>query len=145
MATKKGTLTSTPEPKPKPKPKPKRHAITVDDLWALDRIGEPSLSPDGRLVAVAVTAPSMKHNKSASGLWLLSTQGDAPRRLTHAGDKDAHPCFSPRGDLIAFTAKREQEGSKDEESQIYVIAHDGGEARRVGRHRHRRRGPALAA
>jgi dipeptidyl aminopeptidase/acylaminoacyl peptidase len=113
-------------------PKSKRRAITTDDLWALDRLGEPSLSPDGRLVVIAVTTPSMKHNQNASALWLLSTQGDAPRRLTHAGEKDALPRFSPRGDLIAFTAKREQQGAKDDEAQLYVIAPDGGEARRVG-------------
>ncbi len=110
----------------------KGRPITVDDLWALDRLGDPSLSPDGRLAAIAITTPSMKDNKASSALWLLSMHGDAPRRLTHAGDKDAHPAFSPRGNLIAFTAKREQEGRKDDEPQLYVIAPDGGEARRVG-------------
>ena len=37
-----------------------------------------------------------------------------------------------RGDLIGFVARREQQGAKDDVPQFYVIAPDGGEARRVG-------------
>jgi dipeptidyl aminopeptidase/acylaminoacyl peptidase len=62
---------------------------------------------------------------------LLSTLGGKPRPLTQAGDKDAQPAWSPRGDLIAFVAKREQEGHKDEASQLYLIPPDGGEAHRA--------------
>ena len=110
----------------------KTKAFGVDELWALDRIGEPSLSPDGAQAVAGVTRHSMATNKAQSSLWLFSTLGGAPRRLTEAGEKDGNPQWSPRGDLIAFTAKREQGGAKDEEAQLYVIAPDGGEARRVG-------------
>lgn len=105
----------------------------VDALWALDRIGEPSLSPDGAQAVAGVTRHDMAANKAQSSLWLFSTLGGTPRRLTEAGEKDGSPQWSPRGDLIAFTAKREQAGIKDDEPQLYVIASDGGEARRVGR------------
>ncbi len=104
----------------------------VDALWALDRIGEPSLSPDGAQAVAGVTRHDMATNQAHSSLWLFSTLGGAPRRLTEAGDKDGNPQWSPRGDLIAFTAKREQGGVRDDEAQLYVIAPDGGEARRVG-------------
>ena len=107
--------------------------ITVDDLWQLERLGTPSLSPDGAQAVCAVTRYTMDDNKAASTLWLLSTLGGAPRPLTQAGDKDSQPRWSPRSDLIAFTAKREQEGSKDEESQLYLIPPDGGEARRAAK------------
>ena len=105
--------------------------ITVEDLWKIERIGAPSLSPDGAQAVAAVTRFSMADNKSASSLWLLSTLGGKPRALTTGGDKDGAPRWSPRGDLIAFTAKREQEGGKDKEAQLYLIAPDGGEARRA--------------
>ena len=106
--------------------------FNVEALWALDRIGEPSLSPDGAQAVASVTRHDMATNKAQSSLWLFSTLGGKPRRLTEAGDKDGNPQWSPRGDLIAFTARREQAGVKDEEPQLYVIAPDGGEARRVG-------------
>ncbi len=105
----------------------------VNALWALDRIGAPSLSPDGAQAVAAVTRYDMETNQARASLWLFSTLGGAPRRLTEAGDKDGSPQWSPRGDLVAFTARREQGGHKDEEPQLYVIAPDGGEARRVGR------------
>jgi len=110
----------------------KTKPFDVDALWALDRLGEPSLSPDGAQAVASVTRHSMEANTAQSSLWLFSTLGGAARRLTEAGDKDGAPQWSPRGDLIAFTAKRGQDGVKDEEPQLYVIAPDGGEARRVG-------------
>jgi dipeptidyl aminopeptidase/acylaminoacyl peptidase len=109
----------------------KKKPITVDDLWRIERTGAPSLSPDGAQAVAAVTRYTMDDNKSSSSLWLLSTLGGAPRQLTQCGDKDGQPRFSPKGDLVAFTAKREQGGSKDDEPQLYVIAPDGGEAQRA--------------
>jgi dipeptidyl aminopeptidase/acylaminoacyl peptidase len=73
----------------------------------------------------------MNKNDSSTSLWLFPTgfgksaTGRA-RRLT-AGDKDSDAKWSPDGAMIAFTAKRKD----DEEPQLYVIAPDGGEARRV--------------
>jgi len=109
----------------------KKKPITVDDLWKIERVGSPSLSPDGAQAVCSVTRYDMADNKSASSLWLLSTFGGDPRRLTSSGDKDGQPAWSPMGDRIAFVAKREQEGRKDETPQLYVIAADGGEAQRV--------------
>src|SRR5262245_26732657 len=101
--------------------------ITVDDLWKVERPAQPALSPDGAQACVSVTAYDMKDNKGRSSLWLLSTFGGSPRRLTTAGEKDAEPRWSPDGRTIAFVAKRDG----DDEPQLYVIAPDGGEARRV--------------
>ncbi|HEY4083448.1 MAG TPA: S9 family peptidase [Burkholderiaceae bacterium] len=112
--------------------KKKMKKFDVDALWQLDRVGAPSLSPDGAQAVAGVTRSSMESNKSASSLWLFSTLGGDPRQLTSAGEKDGQPQWSPMGDLIAFITKREQQGVKDEESQLYVIAPDGGEARRIG-------------
>src|SRR5947209_2575030 len=101
-------------------------AFTVEALWAIKRIGSPTLSPDGSTACAAVTRFDMESNESATELWLFSTQGGKPRRLT-SGDKDTEPRWSPDGRWIAFTAKR----SGDDEPQLYIIAPDGGEARRL--------------
>ncbi len=109
--------------------------ITVEDLWKIERLGTPSLAPDGAQAVVALTRFSMADNKSQSSLWLLSTLGGQPRPLTQCGEKDGQPRWSPHprngAELIAFTAKREQQGTKDTEPQLYVIAPDGGEAQRA--------------
>ena len=110
----------------------KTSTLTVDALWQIERIGNPSLAPDGAQAVVPLTRHSMEDNKAATSLWLLSTLGAPPRALTACGDKDGQPRWSPRGDRIAFTAKREQEGQKDQETQLFLIAADGGEAQRAG-------------
>jgi len=112
-------------------PRKQKNLFDVDTLWRLERLGVPSLSPDGAQAVTAVTRYAMEDNKGTSSLWLLSTLGGRPRLLTACGEKDGQPRWSPRGDRIAFLAKREQQGRKDEETQLYVIAPDGGEACRA--------------
>jgi dipeptidyl aminopeptidase/acylaminoacyl peptidase len=113
--------------------------LTVEDLWKIDRVAQPTLSPDGAQACVSVTSFDMEENKARASLWLLSAFGGEPRRLTSAGEKDGEPQWSPDGRWIAFVAKRApaggaKDGDKDpagDEAQVYLIAPDGGEARRL--------------
>ena len=111
---------------------PRRQPITVEDLWRMERLGAPSLSPDGAQAVCSLTRHDLEANQARTSLWLLSTLGGAPRQLTQCGDKDGQPRFSPDGHGVGFVAKREQEGRKDEAPQFYLLPTDGGEARRVG-------------
>src|SRR5882672_7489352 len=110
-----------------------KNRISLEHLWKLERPAQPTLSPDGAQACVSVTSYDMGENKGVSSLWLMSAFGGEPRRLTTAGEKDAEPRWSPDGKWIAFVAKRPSAaGDKgDEESQVYLIAPDGGEARRL--------------
>lgn len=112
-------------------PAPKSKTFSVDHLWQIERVSGAVLSPDGAQAVCSVASYSMQDNKGESSLWLLSTFGGGPRRLTSCGEKDGQAAWSPSGDAIAFVAKREQQGKKDDTPQLYLIAPDGGEARRV--------------
>jgi dipeptidyl aminopeptidase/acylaminoacyl peptidase len=101
--------------------------FSAERMWGLDRLGAPTLSPDGRLAVVPVTRPDVSENKGFTDLWLIPTAGGPARQLTSDPAADSQPTFSPDGKWIAFVAKR----GEDKQSQIYVIATDGGEARRV--------------
>ncbi len=105
--------------------------LTVELMWQLQRLGAPSISPDGAQAVCAVAQPSVKENKIQSAIWLLSTLGGQPRQLTQCGEKDGRPQFSPNGEWVAFVAMREQNGKKDDEPQLYLIPPDGGEAQRA--------------
>ena len=112
-------------------PANRRPPLTVEALWAIKRLASPTLSPDGGCACAAVTTFRMETNDSVTELWLFPTgvagkPAAKPRRLT-AGDKDSDPTWSPDGRWIAFTAKRKD----DDEPQIYLIAPDGGEAKRL--------------
>ena len=110
---------------------PARIPLTIDTLWSLDRVGSLALSPDASAAVCALTSGSMRENKSTTSLWLLPTAARAPRRLTRCGEKDGQPAWSPKGDRIAFLARRKQEGRKDAERQLYLISAAGGEAERA--------------
>lgn len=103
-----------------------RRPITAQDLWAVQRVGAPALSPDGRTAVVAVTEWSIPKGKSTSSLWLVDVASASTRRLTQGGS-DAAPSWSPDGKRIAFVSRR----GDDDATALYVIAADGGEARRV--------------
>ena len=64
------------------KPRP----ITALDLWQFERLGAPSLSPDGAQAVASLTRYSMDENKGSSQLWLLSTRHSCCRRVTPAVD-----------------------------------------------------------
>lgn len=105
-----------------------KRLITPHDLWAMKRLGGPSLSPDGKSVVFSVTEWSIAKNKSATHLWVSELAGGPPRRLTSAPNVvDSSPRWSPDGKRIAFTSKR----GDDEASALYVMRMDGGEPEKV--------------
>src|SRR5262245_55540828 len=101
--------------------------FTAERMWTLDRLGEPALSPDGKLAVLPVTHYDVTENKGFTDLWLIPTAGGPARQLTSDPAPDTQPTFSPDGKWIAFLSKR----GDDKQTQLYVIATDGGEARRV--------------
>ena len=103
--------------------------ITHKDVWLMQRLGEPVISPDGKQVVVSVTEPAYEKDGKRSDLWLLAVDGksEALRLTATAGSEDG-VAWSPDGKKIAFSAKREE----DEVSQVYVLNMDGpGEATQI--------------
>jgi dipeptidyl aminopeptidase/acylaminoacyl peptidase len=101
--------------------------LTVDDMWAVQRVGTPALSPDGKTVAYTVSVYDMEENRSNGDLWVVPLAGGPPRRLTTNKASDGSPAWSPDGKRLAFTSKRDD----DKVNQLYVIPVDGGEPERM--------------
>jgi dipeptidyl aminopeptidase/acylaminoacyl peptidase len=106
-------------------PRGKRRAIKIDDLFRFQRVSDPQISPDGRLVAYVITTADLGENKTSAAIWLAPTGGGEPRALTTSGKKDRHPRWSPDGKHILF------ESNRSGTDQLWVIALDGGEARQL--------------
>jgi dipeptidyl aminopeptidase/acylaminoacyl peptidase len=99
------------------------------DLALLRTPSAPSLSPDGRLVVVAVGRIDLEANAYRGDLWVTPTDGSAPPRRFTTGKLDGRPRFSPDGRWIAFL----RAGDEDK-PQLHVMPADGGEPRRVCEH-----------
>jgi dipeptidyl aminopeptidase/acylaminoacyl peptidase len=99
------------------------------DLALLRTPSAPTLTPDGRLVAVAVGRIDLEANEYRAELWLMPTDGSAPPRRFTSGRRDVRPRFSPDGRWLAFLR-----AGDDDKPQLHVMATDGGEPRRVGEH-----------
>jgi dipeptidyl aminopeptidase/acylaminoacyl peptidase len=104
---------------------PSKHAMTFDDLMAVQRVGEPQISPDGRDVAYTVGTTDMDTNRIAHNIWVVATApGSQPRQLTQSGH-DTRPQWSPDGKSIAFLSSREGP------PQVYVMRAQGGNAKKI--------------
>ena len=99
-----------------------KRAMTVDDLWALQRLSQITLSPDGKLAAFTVKSYSMEENSSSSDIWLVSLAGNDARPLTTHPAADFSPVWRPDGQALAFLSDRS--GSV----QIHILPISGGEA-----------------
>ncbi|MGI2259205.1 prolyl oligopeptidase family serine peptidase [Shewanella sp. GXUN23E] len=102
--------------------------LSVDVLWQLNRIGSPTISPDGDQIIAPVTQYNVDTDKGATQLWLFDENGKSQRPLTAAGLRVSEPTFSPDGTTLAFVSKR----NDDDAGQIYLLPMNGpGEAQRL--------------
>jgi dipeptidyl aminopeptidase/acylaminoacyl peptidase len=98
------------------------HPFTVHDLLAMDRIGSPKASPDGKRVVFVVRVTDLDANKGRNDLWLVDADGADLRRLTSHPSGDTDPFWHPDGRTVYFLSGR------TESQQVWKIAADGGEA-----------------
>lgn len=101
------------------------HPIMVEDLFSMERVSSPVLSPDGTKVAYVVDRYSMEENNHVSHLWILDLDTGETRQLTFGEDSDSTPRWSMDGKELYFLSSRN--GS----SQVYALPMEGGEARPV--------------
>jgi len=101
------------------------HSFSIHDMLAMDRLSDPQVSPNGKLVVFVLRQTDLEANKGRTDLWLVGADGAALRRLTSHPEGDSNPRWAPDGRSIWFTSTRA--GS----SQVWRIRIDGGEAEQV--------------
>jgi dipeptidyl aminopeptidase/acylaminoacyl peptidase len=101
------------------------HPFSVHDMLAMDRISDPRVSPDGKLVAFAVRSTDLAANKGRQAIHLAAVDGSWERRLTSSSGNDTQPRWAPDGAYLYFLSTRS--GS----SQVWRLPMAGGEAEQV--------------
>ena len=100
--------------------------ITVDDLFRIQEVADPQLTPDAQWVAYTVKTLNLKEDKVETRIWMAPLAGGDAVPLTSAGVSSTHPRWSPDGKSLAFLSAR-NEGK----TQVWLLSRSGGEAQRL--------------
>ena len=100
------------------------HPFTAQDLWSMERLSSPQVSPSGRQVAFVVRRTDFEADRGRTDLWIVDLDGSAPRQLTRDPASDFSPLWSPSGEILFLSTRG---GS----SQVWRIDPRGGEAEQL--------------
>ena len=89
--------------------------------------GNPAWSPDGSQIAFNSNRGGNLAAFTGFGLFVMDADGLHQRRLSYGNGEEGAPAWSPNGRRIAFSSTR------DGDSEIYVMATDGNDQRRLTR------------
>jgi len=101
------------------------HAFSVHDLWAMDRLSNAKVSPDGSRIAFELRQTDLGANRGRSQIWAMPVDSTGLNRLTDHDSGASDPCWHPDGRWIYFLSSRS--GS----SQVWRIRAEGGPAESV--------------
>jgi dipeptidyl aminopeptidase/acylaminoacyl peptidase len=102
-----------------------KRPFDVNAMMELKRISDPQISPDGRWVAFTVQTVNAAENKKPQQIWIVPMQGGTARQITHDGESNRRPRWSPDSKAIAFVSDR------NGTSQIWIMEPDGAHPRPV--------------
>ncbi|KAA0259272.1 MAG: S9 family peptidase, partial [Chlorobiota bacterium] len=89
--------------------------MTIDDLWAMERIGKITVTPDGSKIFYASSVYSMELNKGNSSIHAVSSDGSAPKGVKTSEKDESSPAFVPALNKLAYIFN----------DQIYLCNPDG--------------------
>ena len=107
--------------------------ITTEDYHHFRFVGEPTFSPDGRMVAYTLTRVDRTLNRRTTEIWMAPVDRSEPPRPVTAGPYSASaPAFSPDGRHLSFSSVRPVAGDDvSTRSQLFLLPLAGGEPRRL--------------
>ncbi len=105
--------------------------ITPEVLWAMGRLGEVVVSPDGKNLALTITYYDVEENKGNSELYVMNMDGSDLKRLTFTTWGEYNPRWTPDGKKIAFMsaesgAMQMWEMKPDGSEKVQISNIDGG-------------------
>lgn len=121
--------------------------VTPEDYYSFEFIGDPNISPDGKMVAYVLTKVDRAQNRRNSSIWMIATDGNRPPwQFTTSPQSSTSPRWSPDGKSLAFLSSRPESTpaapapaagaastgtAEAPRTQVYVLSMNGGEAKRI--------------
>lgn len=99
-----------------------KRPLQPSDVYRLQSIGSPQVSPDGHWVAYALTSVDSAKDKRNTDLWMVSWDGSQSVQLTNSPDGESSPLWSPDGKYLSFLSSRQ--GAKS--TQVWLLDRRGG-------------------
>ncbi len=93
--------------------------MTPEALWAMGRIGDFDVSPDGKKIVYTVAYYSVPQNKSNREIFVMNADGTNNRQITHTPYQENNVKWIKGGSKLAFLS------NDDGSSQLYEINIDG--------------------
>jgi dipeptidyl aminopeptidase/acylaminoacyl peptidase len=104
---------------------PAKRPLAVDDVYRIQEVGGPQVSPDGQWIAYTVTSMDREADRLRTAVWMVNWEGTQDLRLTYGTDSDSStPRWSPDGRYLAFLSARPADGK----AQVWLLDRRGGEA-----------------
>lgn len=76
--------------------------LSPEVLWSFGRIGEVSVSPDGKKILYTLTYYSIEQNKGNAEVYVMNSDGSDVKRLTTTASSEWNVVWNPKGDKIGF-------------------------------------------
>lgn len=99
-----------------------KRVITAEDLYRIQWVNDPVVSPENGAIAYVLKKVSDKHDGYHSHIRLMNADGTRDIPFT-TGEQDVAPAWSSDGTQLAFLRK------KGDARQVWIIPAHGGEAR----------------
>ena len=111
--------------------------LTAVSLWAqklpfdarsmlkIQRIAEPQLSPDGKMVAFTVQTVDVDENTKPKQIYVVPAEGGMPTQITTQGSTNERPRWTPDSQRLVFISNRI--GG----SQVWIMKPDGTEPKQI--------------
>ncbi len=95
--------------------------MTPELLWNFGRVGNVTVSPNGKLIAYTVTWYDIEQNKSNSEIYVMDVNGENKKQLTFSSEKEGGLQWRPDNEYIGFVRN----------GKVFEIKPDGSSEREI--------------
>ena len=105
--------------------KVKSDLMTPEVLWSFGRVGNVSVSPDGKTLVFTVAYSKIDEDRTYSDIYSMPAEGGDFKMLTHTKANEFDVKWHPDGKTITFLA------AYDDNAQLYEMTPDGKKVHKV--------------